>query len=102
LISENVLINVLITAVEAMPGGGTVSIKPAIVDDKACISVADTGVGMTDNFIAEKLFKPFETTKSKGLGIGLYQCREMFRETGGEITVTSEPGKGSEFGLLFP
>jgi putative PEP-CTERM system histidine kinase len=102
MILETVLINLLINAVEAMPGGGTVSIKQTMVDDKARISVEDTGVGMTDDFIAEKLFTPFETTKSKGLGIGLYQCRELFRETGGEITVKSEPGKGSEFGLLFP
>jgi signal transduction histidine kinase len=99
---ESVLINLLINAVEAMPDGGVICIEQNRQNNKQCLSVSDTGVGMTAKFIATKLFHPFETTKAKGLGVGLYQCREMFKETGGKIMVESEPGQGTKFTLVFP
>jgi putative PEP-CTERM system histidine kinase len=101
-ILESILINLLINAVEAMPEGGSVRIERDHLNSKQCLSVTDTGVGMTGEFIATRLFRPFETTKAKGLGIGLYQCREMFKEIGGKILVESEPGRGSKFTLVFP
>jgi signal transduction histidine kinase len=101
-ILESILINLLINAVEAMPEGGSIRIEREHFNSKQCLSVADTGIGMTGEFIATRLFRPFETTKAKGLGIGLYQCREMFKEIGGKILVESEPGRGSKFILVFP
>ena len=71
-------------------------------DGNVIYSVSDSGPGMSPDFISRKLFKPFETTKKKGLGIGLYQCREMARALGGELTVESTPGDGATFFLTLP
>jgi len=87
--------------VEAMPKGGTITADDLINNGRVIVSIADTGIGISESFIKNNLFRPFQTTKTKGLGIGLYQCREMFRETGGDIIVESELGKGSTFMLVF-
>jgi putative PEP-CTERM system histidine kinase len=69
----------------------------------ASISVEDTGSGMTEEFIRDRLFKPFDTTKgSKGMGIGAYQVREYVQSIGGRVEVTSEPRVGTRFALLLP
>ena len=99
---ETVFINLLINAVEAMPDGGDINISQAIMNGHSEIIVADTGLGMSPAFIKNQLFKPFTTTKANGLGIGLYQCREMFSSAGGEILVDSEKGQGTKFRLVFP
>jgi len=99
---ETVFSNVLINAVEAMPLGGKISVQQRLVNNMLELSVIDSGVGMNDSFIKSKLFRPFQTTKAKGLGIGLYQCREMIRETGGDLIATSEPEKGTTFTLKLP
>lgn len=71
---------------------------PAVV-----LRVTDTGVGMSKEFIEERLFKPFDTTKgSKGMGIGAYQVREYVQSLGGRIQVRSEPGAGTQVTLRFP
>jgi hypothetical protein len=57
---------------------------------------------MTEDFVKDQLFKPFRTTKEKGLGIGLYQCRQIVEAHGGKIEVKSEPGKGTEFAVFLP
>jgi signal transduction histidine kinase len=58
---------------------------------------------MTREFIQERLFKPFDTTKgSQGMGIGAYQVREYVRSLGGRVEVASEPGRGTRFTLLLP
>jgi len=98
---ETVFINLLKNAVEAMPEGGTITVEEFRTNDNRNLSITDTGAGMSKSFIANNLFHPFQTTKAKGLGIGLYQCREMIRETGGDIAVESEPGKGSKFKIIF-
>lgn len=68
---------------------------------KAFILVRDSGSGMAPEFIRNRLFQPFATTKEKGVGIGLYQCKTMVEEMGGRILVHSELGKGSEFCILL-
>jgi len=69
----------------------------------ACLTVADTGCGMSRTFIEERLFKPFDTTKgSKGMGIGAYQVREYLLSIGGRVDVYSEEGRGTRFTLRIP
>jgi signal transduction histidine kinase len=71
--------------------------------DYACLSVEDTGAGMTPEFVKERLFRPFDTTKgSKGMGIGAYQVREYVRSIGGRVRVESAPGQGTRFTLWLP
>ena len=69
----------------------------------ACLTVSDNGAGMSREFIQERLFKPFDTTKgSKGMGIGAYQVREYLMSIGGRVDVQSEEGRGTRFTLRFP
>jgi signal transduction histidine kinase len=64
---------------------------------RATITVKDDGPGMSEEFIRRQLFKPFETTKgASGMGIGAYQAREIVRGLGGDLTVASEVGRGTE------
>lgn len=65
--------------------------------------IQDTGCGMTEDFINEQLFKPFESTKGlTGMGIGAYQAREYIHKLGGTVDATSEPGVGSCFSIRIP
>ena len=69
----------------------------------ATLTVSDTGAGMTAEFVSERLFKPFDTTKgNKGMGIGAYQVREYVRSLGGRVDVASIPGKGTRMTLRIP
>ena len=69
----------------------------------ACLTVTDNGAGMSREFIQERLFKPFDSTKgSKGMGIGAYQVREYLMSIGGRVDVESEVGRGTRFTLRFP
>jgi signal transduction histidine kinase len=72
-------------------------------DGRALIAVQDTGAGMTHEFVRERLFRPFDSTKgSKGMGIGAYQVREYVRSLGGDVEVQSGPGLGTRFELTLP
>ena len=67
------------------------------------MEVTDTGCGMTPEFITKQLFTPFTTTKGlSGMGIGTYQAREYLRSLGGDVSVTSAPGRGTSFTLRLP
>lgn len=101
-ILETIIENLLINAAEAIEGEGNVDIAPQSMNGAAGISLADSGVGMSREFMMTKLFRPFQSTKPKGLGIGLYQCREMLRRIGGDIVAESTQGEGSKFTLVFP
>jgi signal transduction histidine kinase len=69
----------------------------------AVLTVTDDGAGMTREFIQERLFKPFDTTKgSKGMGIGAYQVREYVQSIGGRVEVQSSVGGGTAFRLRLP
>lgn len=89
-------------AIEATPYTGRVDVKLAQQDDWAVITVTDTGVGMDDNFIRERLFRPFASTKGTGMGIGAYESRAYIQELGGGIQVTSQLGRGTIFTLSLP
>lgn len=67
----------------------------------AWILVEDDGAGMDPDFVRRRLFQPFATTKEKGVGIGLYQCKTLVEQMGGRILVHSELGQGTEFCILL-
>jgi signal transduction histidine kinase len=66
------------------------------------IVVADTGCGMSESFVRESLFVPFRTTKSQGLGVGLFQVKTVIDSVGGKITVDSREGVGTTFTVDLP
>ena len=90
-------------AQEASGEQNTIQIKLETQDSLASVSIIDEGVGMTDTFIKESLFKPFVSSKGlTGMGIGVYESREYIRKLGGKIAVSSTPGKGSTFTIILP
>ena len=98
-VAENLIIN----ALEAMKAPGTLTIIAAINSDgKPFFSVSDTGEGMTAKFIEDRLFHPFATTKRRGVGLGLYTCREVVVANGGSINVNSREGIGTTFTVVLP
>jgi len=98
---HQVVLNLLLNAVQAIDGPGTVSVKVGAQDDSAIVSVCDTGRGMTEQQKA-LIFRPFYTTRSNGTGLGLSLVRRIVEEHDGRIEVTSEPGRGSIFTVLLP
>ena len=99
---ERVVENLIINALEAMPNGGQLFVLTNLENNCAIISVTDTGKGMTDEFKRTRLFQPFATTKKKGIGLGLYSCREIIEQHGGRIEVTSQVDVGTEFRIVLP
>lgn len=101
---HKVVENLIINALEAMhEKPGTLSIAAGTtVQGKPFLSVSDTGEGMSQTFIEEKLFHPFATTKRKGVGLGLYTCREVVIANGGSIEVESKRGAGTTFRVVLP
>lgn len=98
-----VLGHVIHNAREATPDTGVVRVRLAVESDEALLDVIDTGEGMTPEFMRERLFKPFDTSKgSTGMGIGAFEAREFARSLGGEVHVTSEPGAGTRFRFRIP
>jgi putative PEP-CTERM system histidine kinase len=98
---QKVILNLLHNAREASVENTPVRVEVGR-SDLAFVTVFDQGVGMTDEFIRTRLFRPFETTKKKGMGIGLYQCRQVVEEHGGRIDVNSVAGEGSSFTVWLP
>jgi putative PEP-CTERM system histidine kinase len=99
---RKVILNLLLNACEATDGKGVVRIETGRNGNAARIRVVDDGCGMHPEFVENHLFKPFRTTKKKGLGIGLYQCRQIVEDHGGRIEVQSSPQKGTAFTVRLP
>jgi putative PEP-CTERM system histidine kinase len=90
-------------AQDATDKSGRIDIDVSLGHDGARVSIRDSGCGMTMEFMRERLFRPFDSTKgSQSMGIGAYQAREYIRSLGGQVTVTSEPGHGTTFNLTLP
>lgn len=99
---ERVLGHLVQNAIEATPRSGEVTIRVAASGGKVSVEIADTGAGMSEQFIRERLFTPFESTKSAGMGIGVFESREYIHELGGTLEVASTPGIGTSFKVILP
>ena len=98
-----VLEHLLQNAQEATRADGLVAVTISQADTMAVVAVRDTGCGMDERFVRERLFRPFTTTKGNaGMGIGVYESREFARAAGGELTVQSQPDQGTTFWLRLP
>jgi len=98
---QKVILNLIHNAREASTPGNGPSIEVG-KEEMAFVRVIDQGCGMAEEFIRTRLFKPFETTKKKGMGVGLYQCRQIIEGHGGRIEVKSAEGEGSAFTVWLP
>jgi signal transduction histidine kinase len=99
---QQVFLNLLLNAVDSMPGGGTLTINTSSLDERSIkIEIGDTGEGINENEM-HKIFQPFFTTKSKGTGMGLAITRRIIEEHGGSINVESEHGRGTTFTIILP
>ncbi|WP_100640512.1 XrtA/PEP-CTERM system histidine kinase PrsK [Marinobacter salexigens] len=100
---RSVLGHLIQNAQDATPPDGDISLSLKIAKGNVVLFIQDSGCGMTDDFISDQLFKPFESTKGlTGMGIGAYQAREYIQKLGGTIDATSEPGIGSCFSIRIP
>jgi signal transduction histidine kinase len=99
---ERVVGHLIQNAIEATARDGRVEIALSRRSDTVQIRISDTGAGMSEEFIRERLFKPFESTKSAGMGIGVFESQEYIQELRGGLEVTSVPGHGSTFTISLP
>jgi putative PEP-CTERM system histidine kinase len=99
---EKVVVNFFLNAIESLDNGGLITIETEANEDKVILSVIDNGCGMSPDYVENSLFKPFKSTKKKGLGIGLYQCKTIIEAHNGRIEVESREGEGSTFRIFLP
>jgi putative PEP-CTERM system histidine kinase len=99
---ERVFGHLVQNSLDAIEIGGRVWVKLEREGGRARVEVGDTGHGMSPEFIRERLFKPFQTTKQAGMGIGAYESFQYIRELGGEIAVDSEVNVGTRISVLLP
>ncbi len=99
---QKVVMNLLLNGIEASEPGLPVHAEVGDGDNGVCIRVTDQGCGMSAPFIQKELFVPFHSTKPSGLGIGLFQCRQIIQGHNGRIDVESTPGAGSVFTVWLP
>ncbi len=99
---ERVIGHVVQNALDATPADGRVEVTLRQVAGRAQVQVNDNGAGMTAEFVQNRLFRPFNSTKHSGMGIGSYESFSYLKELGGSIDVKSEVGQGSDITLLMP
>jgi signal transduction histidine kinase len=103
---RRVLENLVTNSIEAMNGEGKLWIRAAYGNtgqvSRVHLSVDDAGCGISDEFLKDRLFRPFATTKQGGLGLGLYQSRAIVRAHGGEFHLQSKPGRGTTVEIVLP
>ena len=93
----------MVNAIQAMPGGGTLTVETRAGEEGLYLIVEDTGIGMEDE-LTEKIFLPFFTTKdiNEGTGLGLAVVDGIVASHGGRIEVETSPGKGAKFTVYLP
>lgn len=99
---EQAIGHLLQNAVEASPPDEPVTVRVADRGDAVAISIADKGSGMDVDFVRNRLFQPFSSTKEGGFGIGAFEARSLLVAMGGRVSVDSRPGKGTTFTILLP
>ncbi|MBI2528376.1 MAG: hypothetical protein HYV93_20640 [Candidatus Rokubacteria bacterium] len=96
-----VLLNVALNALQAMPGGGTLTLGATSAAGAVTLTVSDTGAGIPADLLP-RIFEPYVTSKARGLGLGLAIARRIVEAHGGRIEAASEPGSGSRFTITLP
>jgi len=100
---KNVIIHLVENAQQATEDSGEIMVSVSRDGHMYRIEIRDTGHGMDEAFVRERLFKPFDTTKGNaGMGIGMFESREFIRQLGGDVLVESRPGKGTVITLKIP
>jgi two-component system NtrC family sensor kinase len=101
---QQVFLNLILNAIEAMPNGGELRIRGRTVDEKGrwlAISIADVGIGIEPDNL-DKIFEPFYTNKAEGSGLGLSVCHNIVTTHGGQISAESVVGQGTMFTVRLP
>ena len=99
---ERVIGHLVQNALDATDPTGHVWVSLERRGDRAALEVGDTGHGMTSEFIRERLFKPFQSTKQAGMGIGAYESAQYIKELGGEMQVESQENAGTRVSMILP
>jgi len=99
---ERVVGHLVQNAAEATRPDGNIWVRLKRAGEGVVIEIEDTGKGMSEQFVREQLFKPFQSTKEHGMGIGTFESREYIRELGGTLEVSSAPGRGTVFRIRLP
>lgn len=99
---ERVVGNLVQNAIDATRERGEVRVRVDAEGANAVLEVIDSGCGMSEQFVRERLFRPFQTTKGTGMGIGAYEAAQYAKELAGRIEVESHPGAGTRLRLLLP
>ncbi|MBI3805611.1 MAG: PEP-CTERM system histidine kinase PrsK [Nitrospirae bacterium] len=99
---RKVIVNLVLNANDAVSQQGTIRVETDQVDECVVLSVTDNGCGIPKEFIERALFQPFQTTKSEGLGIGLFHSKKIVEAHHGRIQVESEEGVGTTFRVILP
>lgn len=99
---QNVVVNLLLNARDAINSRGQIRVETAQQNGWVMLTVTDSGCGMNPEFIQRSLFRPFQTTKKQGIGIGMFQCKMIVEAHHGKIEVQSELNKGTTFRILLP
>ena len=99
---SQVFLNLFLNAIQAMPDGGELSVGSKVCNNNSVyLEVCDTGQGIPEEKL-DNIFDPFFTTKEEGSGMGLAVAYRIIKEHNGEITVESQPGKGTRFFIWLP
>ncbi|MDQ3143572.1 MAG: PEP-CTERM system histidine kinase PrsK [Pseudomonadota bacterium] len=99
---EQAIGHLLQNAIDASPANAPVTVRVTCDGEAALIAIADQGAGMDADFVRNRLFQPFASTKSGGFGVGAFEAKSLISAMGGRLTVESRPGHGSRFLISLP